>query len=88
VGNIPKSIKRRDLEHVFSRYGQVEKFDCKGGCPTANITYVDVEDAIKAREKLFGAVQLMSGQFVGNRSDGASLPLNGRRTRSVKIKIY
>jgi len=89
VGNIPKGIKRRDLEHIFSRYGQLEKFNCQPGCPTAIITYVDIEDAIKAREKLIGAVQLMGGQVVRNQSDRSTLSHSGMRTRRlIKIKIY
>ncbi|CAF4569241.1 unnamed protein product, partial [Rotaria socialis] len=41
VGNIPVEIKRRDLEHAFSRHGQIKSLDYSTGDPTAVITYCD-----------------------------------------------
>ncbi|CAF0826624.1 unnamed protein product [Adineta steineri] len=77
IGNIPKGIGRRDLEYLFSRYGQIEKFNYSAGRPTCNISFVDVEDAIKARTKLHGAIRLPNGQVVYNKSDLSVLPRDG-----------
>ncbi|CAF3447001.1 unnamed protein product [Rotaria sp. Silwood1] len=69
VGNIPEDIQRRDLEHVFSRYGQIKTFDYSTGDPTAIITYRDIEDAIKARKKLNGTIKIVDGRVVRSESD-------------------
>jgi RNA recognition motif-containing protein len=71
VGNISVDIKRRDLEHAFSRYGVIKSLDYSTGDPTAIVTYMDVEDAIKARSKLMGAIQLLDGRIVRNESDSS-----------------
>ncbi|CAF3025939.1 unnamed protein product [Rotaria sp. Silwood2] len=69
VGNISSDIKRRDLEHVFSRYGQIKTLDYSTGDPTAIITYSDIEDAIKARTKLNGTIKIVDGRVVRSESD-------------------
>jgi RNA recognition motif-containing protein len=81
VGNIPIDIKRRDLEHAFSRYGQIKTLDYSTGDPTAIVTYSDIEDAIKAREKLTGTIQLINGRVIRNESDASSRHGKKRRMR-------
>ena len=81
VGNIPIDIKRRDLEHAFSRYGQIKTLDYLTGDPTAIVAYSDIEDAIKARAKLTGTIQLLSGRVVRNESETSSTSRHGKKTR-------
>ncbi|UJR37082.1 hypothetical protein I4U23_029786 [Adineta vaga] len=77
IGNISKNMRRRDLEHIFSRYGPIEKFRCSFGSSSAIITYVDIEDAIKARTKLNGALQVTGGQVTSKQSDSMTLSSEG-----------
>ncbi|CAF0777633.1 unnamed protein product [Didymodactylos carnosus] len=58
VGNLHPQLKRRDLEHEFARYGQIKSIEFSTGDKQAYIVYKDVEDAIKAREKLRGTRKL------------------------------
>lgn len=69
VGNIPPDTKRRDLEHAFARYGQIKALDYSMGAPVAFVTYIDVEDAIKARSKLTGTTQILDGRIQRSESD-------------------
>lgn len=77
VGNLSKHAKRRDLEHTFSRYGPIEKFYYSFENSSAIVTYVDIEDAIKARAKLCGAIQVAGGQVISNHSDSSTLSREG-----------
>ncbi|CAF1589469.1 unnamed protein product, partial [Adineta ricciae] len=77
IGNLSKHAKRRDLEHAFSRYGPIEKFHCSFGNSSAIVTYVDVEDAIKARTKLSGAIQVTGGQIISDHCDPSTLSREG-----------
>ena len=61
-------MKRRDLEHAFARFGQIKTLDYANGDPTAIITYSDTEDAVKARTKLVGTLQLINGQVIRDES--------------------
>ena len=63
------NIQRRELEHAFARYGSVQSLDYSTGDPTAIVTYTDVEDAIKARSKLMGTIQILDGRIERNESD-------------------
>ena len=76
VGNIPLDMKRRDLEHAFARYGQIKTLDYANGDPTAIVTYGDSEDAVKARTKLVGTLQLIDGQVI--RHEGNVSPSSRR----------
>lgn len=67
VGNIPIEMKRRDLEDMFVRYGQIKSFDYETGDPIAIVTFNDIEDAIKARGKMTGVTEINDGKKV--RSD-------------------
>ena len=69
IGNIPLNTSRRDLEHACSRYGQIKTLDYSTGDAIAVVTYIDVEDAIKARSKLIGAIQILDGRIQRNESD-------------------
>jgi RNA-binding protein 15 len=71
VGNIPDDIKRRDLEHAFARYGSIKTLDYSTGDPTAIVTYIDIEDAIKARSKLIGTIQILGGRIIRTKSDSS-----------------
>ncbi len=71
VGNIPDDIKRRDLEHAFARYGSIKALDYSTGDPTAIVTYIDIEDAIKARSKLIGTIQILDGRIIRTKSDSS-----------------
>jgi hypothetical protein len=79
-------IKRRDFEHAFSRYGQIQTLDYSAGDPTAIITYIDIEDAIKARSKLTGTIQIIAGRAMRNESDTS--PSLRRGKNKIKIKFY
>lgn len=78
VGNISIDIKRRDLEHAFSRYGQIKTLDYSTGDPTAVIAYCDVEDAIKARARLSGAIKIVDGRVVLSESNSSPSSRNGK----------
>lgn len=65
VGNIPLEMRKHHLEHAFAHYGQIKLFDFENGDPIAMITFVDANDAIKAREKLNGA-QIYDGRILRN----------------------
>ena len=78
IGNIPIGIKRRDLEHAFSRYGVIKSLDYSTGDLTAVVTYMDVEDAVRARSKLMGTIQIIDGRIVRNKSD---LSYRGKKIR-------
>ncbi|CAF0881545.1 unnamed protein product [Rotaria sordida] len=78
VGNIPVNIKRHDLEHAFSRYGQIKTFDYSSGDPTAIISYSDIEDAIKARTKLNGTIKIVDGRVIHNEPDISSSSSSSR----------
>ena len=71
VGNISIDTKRRDLEHVFSRYGQVKTLNYNNGDPTAIVTYNDTEDAVKARAALLGTVKVISGRVFRDESNAS-----------------
>ena len=71
VGNIPIHTKRRDLEHAFSRYGQIKSFHYINGNSTAIVTYVDIEDAVKARERLSGTIRALNGHIVRDESSSS-----------------
>lgn len=88
VGNIPIDIKRRDLEHAFSRYGQIKTLDYSTGDPTAIITYIDIEDAIKARSKLTGTIQLIDGRVIRNESNTSPSLRHGKKIKLIKIHIF
>ncbi|CAF3628194.1 unnamed protein product [Rotaria socialis] len=79
VGNIPVEIKRRDLEHAFSRHGQIKSLDYSTGDPTAVITYCDIEDAIKARAKLSGTIKIIDGRPVLSETDTSPSSRRGFR---------
>jgi hypothetical protein len=81
VGNISIDIKRHDLEHAFSRYGQIKTLDYSNGDPTAIITYVDIEDAVKARSKLTGAIQLTRGKIKYSESDASPSSRRGKKKK-------
>ena len=66
IGNIPSNTSRRDLEHALSRYGQIKTLDYPTGDSIAIVTYIDVEDAMKARSKLMGAIQILDGRIQRN----------------------
>lgn len=66
IGNIPSITSRRDLEHALSRYGQIKTLDYHTADPIAIVTYIDIEDAIKARSKLMGAIQIVDGRIQRN----------------------
>lgn len=78
VGNIPTNIKRRDFEHAFSRYGQIQTLDYSTGDPIAIITYIDIEDAIKARSKLNGTIQIIDGRVIRDESDTSPSSRHGK----------
>ncbi|CAF3898498.1 unnamed protein product [Rotaria magnacalcarata] len=79
VGNIPVEIKRRDLEHAFSRYGQIKSLDYSAGDPTAVIAYCDIEDAMKARSKLNGTIKIIDGRPVLSETDTSPSSRRGFR---------
>jgi RNA recognition motif-containing protein len=81
IGNIPIDIKRRDFEYAFSRYGQIKTLDYSNGDPTATVTYIDIDDAIKARAKLIGTTQLTGGRIVRNESDASPSSRRGKEIR-------
>lgn len=85
VGNIPIDMKRRDLEHAFSRYGQIKTLDYSTGDPTAIVTYMDVEDAIKARAKLTGTIQIIDGRVLRNESNGSPSSDQGKEKKKGLI---
>ncbi len=85
IGNISADIKRRDLEHAFSRYGQIKTLDYSTGDPTAIVTYIDVEDAVKARAKLTGVIQIVDGQVIRNKSNTSSR--QGKKTEFSLSKL-
>ena len=57
-------MRRRNLEYAFARYGQILELEYLSGDPTAVVCYNDVEDAIKARTNLSGAVQVADGHVI------------------------
>ena len=71
VGNISIDIKRRELEYVFSRHGQVKTLTYANGDPTAIITYNDIEDATKARAALIGTLKVVSGRVFRDESNAS-----------------
>jgi len=81
VGNIPIEMKRRDLEDMFARYGQIKSFDYETGDPIAIVTFNDIEDAIKARGKMTGVTEINDGKKV--RSD--SVQSDSSRRDGIRI---
>ncbi len=81
VGNIPINIQRHELEHAFSRYGPIKKLNYSTGDPTAIITYIDIEDAIKARSKLTGAIKIINGRIVRNESHTSPSSRPGKKNQ-------
>jgi len=74
-------IKRRDFEHAFSRYGQIQTLDYSTGDPIAIITYIDIEDAIKARSKLNGTIQIIDGRVIRDESDASPSSRHGKNKK-------
>ena len=50
------------------------------GESTAIVTYVDIEDAIKARSKLMGTTQIFDGRVMRNDSNSSS---QGRNSKNI-----
>lgn len=76
-------MKRRDLEHAFARYGQIKTLDYANGDPTAIITYGDSEDAVKARTKLVGTLQLIDGQVIRHEGNVSPSSRRGKQEHHV-----
>jgi hypothetical protein len=74
-------IERRDLEHAFSRYGQIKSFDYSTGDPTAIVTFNEIEDAIKARAKLTGVIQITDGRKVRSESGQSESSRRGKNKK-------
>lgn len=62
VGNLAVSIKAKDLEEIFLKFGHVESVRVLIQKNCGFVNFIDVEDAISAREELDG--QELSGSVV------------------------
>lgn len=76
-------MKRRDLEDMFARYGQIKSFDYETGDPIAIVTFNDIEDAIKARGKMTGVTEINDGKKV--RSDSGQ---SGSSRRGETLRCF
>lgn len=79
-------MRRRDLEHAFARYGQIKSLEYANGDPTAIITYNDVEDAVKARSKLLGTIQLSHGKVIRNELNVSPSSRRGKTKGTIEEK--
>ena len=75
---------RRDLEHAFARYGPVKSLDYSTGDPTAIVTYMDKEDAIKARSKVTGTIQIIDGRIIRNEFNTSPSSHHSKTTKTKR----
>jgi hypothetical protein len=69
------------LDWKYTHRYKTTRFDYSNGDPTATVTYIDIDDAIKARAKLIGTTQLTGGRIVRNESDASPSSRRGKEIR-------